>query len=118
MWGGILGVGALFVAVMLALIFRMKQLNLDSDPNRLTVLFCVFVLLQFWNLFNAKCFGSSGSVFSRLGDSKTFLAIAATILGMQVVFVQFGGRIFRTVPAESEGVGADSCLDIPRFLGR
>ncbi len=98
MWGGILGVGALFVAVMLALIFRMKHSASDSDPRWLTILFCVFVLLQFWNLFNAKCFGSGGSVFRRLGDSKTFLAIAGTILGMQIVFVQFGGRIFRTVP--------------------
>jgi len=98
MWGAIFGVGAIFVAVLLSLLFWMKQANLGSDLNWLTVFFCIFVMLQFWNLFNAKSFGSSDSVFSHLMDNKAFSLIAATILVMQIVFVQFGGRIFRTVP--------------------
>ncbi len=98
MWGAIFGVGAVFIAVLLALLFWMKQANLGSDLNWLTIFFCIFVMLQFWNLFNAKCFGSSDSIFKHLADNKAFSLIAATILIMQIVFVQFGGRLFRTTP--------------------
>ena len=98
MWTGILGVAVIFVTVMLSLLFWMKHSNLGSDMRWLTILFCIFVLLQFWNLFNAKCFGSHDSIFKHLFDNKAFVMIASTILVMQIVFVQFGGRIFRTVP--------------------
>lgn len=98
MWAGILGVAAIFVTAMLSMLFWMKHSNHGSDMRWLTILFCVFVLLQFWNLFNAKCFGSNDSAFKHLFDNKAFLLIATAILVMQIVFVQFGGKIFRTAP--------------------
>ncbi len=55
-------------------------------------------MLQFWNLFNAKCFGLKESAFASLGENKGFLAIAAIIFFGQILMVQFGGDFFRTVP--------------------
>ncbi len=55
-------------------------------------------MLQFWNLFNAKCFGLRQSAFAKVSRNKGFLAIAAAILIGQILIVQFGGSIFRTVP--------------------
>ena len=63
-----------------------------------TILFTAFVLLQFWNLFNAKCMGRTESVFPGLANNPSFLAVAAATLGGQVLLVQFGGEVFRTVP--------------------
>jgi len=56
------------------------------------------VLLQFWNLFNARCFGRGHSAFHGLGGNPSFLAIAAAILVGQILIVQFGGEAFRTLP--------------------
>jgi Ca2+-transporting ATPase len=56
------------------------------------------VLLQFWNLFNARCLGQSYSALSKLSENKGFLAIAASIFVGQVLIVRHGGQIFRTVP--------------------
>lgn len=64
----------------------------------LSLFFSTFVMLQFWNLFNAKCFGINESVFSHLWSNLNFLAIAAIVFVGQVLMVQFGGEVFRTVP--------------------
>jgi P-type Ca2+ transporter type 2C len=68
------------------------------SPKELSVFFAVFVLLQFWNLFNARCLGLQQSAFTGLSQNKAFLAIAATIVVGQILIVQFGGSAFRTVP--------------------
>jgi Ca2+-transporting ATPase len=64
----------------------------------LTIFYSVFVMLQFWNLFNARRFGDSRSAFAGLGDNKLFLLIALAIVAGQVLIAQFGGAIFRTEP--------------------
>jgi Ca2+-transporting ATPase len=64
----------------------------------LSIFFAVFVLLQFWNLFNARCLGLTQSALSGIFDNKAFVAIASTILIGQILIIQFGGNIFRTVP--------------------
>jgi Ca2+-transporting ATPase len=64
----------------------------------LSLFFTIFVLLQFWNLFNARCLGLTRSAFSGLGENRSFLLIAAAIFVGQVLIVQFGGEVFRTVP--------------------
>lgn len=64
----------------------------------LTVFFTTFVMLQFWNLFNARCLGQSRSAFHGLTRNKAFLWIAGIILVGQLLLVQFGGEIFRTTP--------------------
>lgn len=76
----------------------MKQKKSPERNYDLSIFFTVFVMLQFWNLFNAKCFGLRQFAFAKLFRNKGFLAIAATILVGQILLVQFGGSLFRTVP--------------------
>lgn len=76
----------------------------------LSVFFTSFVLLQFWNLFNAKYFKTSRSllqdivgVFRRDREVKTsfsasFVYIALVILLGQVVIVTFMGEMFNVSP--------------------
>lgn len=98
----IFGAGALFLIVLLGLILYGRSSGLlfnDPTPTRgSTILFTVFVLLQFWNLFNAKAFGHQGSVIPTLGNNPSFLVIVVVILAGQILLVQFGGQVFRTVP--------------------
>ncbi len=98
----VFGVGALFLGVLVALTLYLLASGQLENPDEAsrggTVLFTVFVLLQFWNLFNAKCMNRAGSVFPTLGNNPSFLLIAAAILVGQVLIVQFGGGVFRTVP--------------------
>lgn len=68
------------------------------SPRELSIFFCVFVMMQFWNLFNARCLGSNRSAFSDLKGNKIFLVIALIIFIGQVLVSQFGGKVFRTVP--------------------
>ena len=63
-----------------------------------TLFFTFFVMLQFWNLFNAKSFESDYSGFSRLRDSKVFFLTAAIIIVGQVLIVIFGGEMLNVVP--------------------
>ncbi len=67
-------------------------------PYELSLFFSTFVMLQFWNMFNAKCFGLKESAFSSISKNGSFVAIAALIFVGQIVMVQYGGAVFRTVP--------------------
>jgi Ca2+-transporting ATPase len=92
----------LFLGVLIALILLLRHGNIlatDNTPSRgSSILFCVFVFLQFWNLFNARCFGSQRSAFVGLKNNPAFLGIVAVIFIGQVLMVQLGGRVFRTLP--------------------
>ena len=59
-----------------------------------SLFFTIFVMLQFWNLFNAKSFLTGKSAFQQLGESKEFLFIVMLIFIGQVLIVQFGGAMF------------------------
>lgn len=59
-----------------------------------SLFFTIFVMLQFWNLFNAKSFLTGKSAFHQLGESKEFLFIVMLIFIGQVLIVQFGGAMF------------------------
>lgn len=64
----------------------------------LTQFFTVFVLLQWWNLFNAKALFSRHSALKNLTSSKGFLLVMAMIALGQWIIVSVGGTMFRTVP--------------------
>ena len=102
MAGLILKTAAAFLAVFIGMLFFMKHNTTAGEallsPRELSIFFCVFVMLQFWNLFNARCLGSSRSAFSGLMKNKIFLLIAAVIFIGQVLVVQFGGKVFRAIP--------------------
>ena len=67
-------------------------------PYELSLFFTTFVMLQFWNMFNAKCFGLRESAFSNISKNASFIVIAALIFVGQILMVQYGGSVFRTVP--------------------
>lgn len=60
--------------------------------------FTFFVMLQWWNLFNAKSFMTGKSAFKGIVKEKTFLLIVAIILLGQVLIVSFGGAMFNVTP--------------------
>ena len=82
-------------------IFIAIQYGLSPDETQ-TVFFTVFVLLQWWNLFNARTMGSSHSAFYRLWECKGFLFVLFLILAGQWLIVTLGGQMFRTVPLSLE----------------
>ena len=94
MWRKILGWGALFVLVLMPYLLFLPQIG----EKGLTLFFSIFVMMQFWNLFNARALGAEGSAFRGIGKNRQFLGIAAAILVLQIVIVQCGGEFFRTVP--------------------
>jgi Ca2+-transporting ATPase len=73
-----------------------------NTPEHLTVFFTFFVLLQFWNAFNARTLGSRRSAFQGVADNPWFLLILAAILVGQVLIVQLGGGVFRVTPLPLE----------------
>lgn len=82
-------------------IFLAIQYGLAPDEAQ-TVFFTVFVLLQWWNLFNARMLGSSHSAFHKLWRCKGFLIVLGLVLAGQWLIVTFGGQMFRTVPLSLE----------------
>ncbi len=101
MMRGIGIIGGLFFVVMFAMLWYFERVA-GVDAVELTIFFCIFVMLQWWNLFNAKQLGSSHSVFRRLWTCKGFLLVLVLVLLGQWLIVTFGGKIFRTVPLPLE----------------
>ena len=96
---GILTCGILFFVFSLAfLIWCERRGTAGIDVHELTIFFTTFVMLQAWNLFNAKSLGSNHSAFRRLYADRGMLFVLLLILVGQWVIVTFGGKMFRTVP--------------------
>ncbi len=93
----ILFVGLSFVVILSVLLFFFTE-NGSINPYNLTRFFTVFVMLQFWNLFNAKAFATGKSAFHGLSKNIGFLIVVFVILTGQYLIVEFGGEVFRTVP--------------------
>ncbi len=100
MAGHILITAAFFLAVLLTFLAVITTNGQGEDIRIQTIFFSTFVLMQVWNLFNAKCFGGFRSVFPRLFNNPAFLLIVGGILVGQIVIVTIGGRVFRTVPLD------------------
>jgi len=115
MWAGILGMGLFFTILLTALLLFFQHYDVSSltsfgnltakatAADRLTpyegsVFFTLFVMLQFWNMFNAKAFRTGRSAFHRLRDCRGFLFVALCILLGQVLIVTFGGPMFSVQP--------------------
>ena len=95
----ILFAGFLFFAVMFVFLLYCEFHRTDGvDPRELTWFFTTFVMLQFWNLFNAKALGSQHLALRHLFWNRGLVLVLVLILLGQVLIVQFGGRMFRTVP--------------------
>lgn len=96
---GIMFCGLVFFAMLFAmLIYFSNERGGDVDTHQLTIFFTTFVMLQFWNLFNAKTLNSHHSTFRRLYADRGLLLVLLLIVAGQWLIVTFGGRMFRTVP--------------------
>ena len=112
MAASIFGVGILFTAGLLALLVYFQHADINSLTGGLppfgaydglndyehSLYFTIFVMLQFWNMFNAKAFMTGKSAFKGLGSCTWFIAIAFIILLGQVLIVEFGGAMFNVTP--------------------
>ena len=97
-------VGAVFVAVQVALLVWMSS-NGGLTPYRQSEFFTFFVMLQFWNMFNAKAYLSGSSAFKGLLENKSFLLVCLVIVLGQFLIVTFGGKMFNVVPLTAESWG-------------
>ena len=97
-------VGAMFVAVQVALLLWMSS-NGGMTPYRQSEFFTFFVMLQFWNMFNAKAYLSGSSAFKGLLENKSFLLVCLVIVLGQFLIVTFGGEMFNVVPLTAESWG-------------
>lgn len=115
MCASIVGVGLVFLILLVDLLFFFQYFCVDSIDALLTLrfhsngvgelttyelslFFTVFVMLQFWNMFNARAFMTGHSAFHNLLSSKGFLWIALVILVGQYLIVTFGGAMFSVTP--------------------
>lgn len=94
----ILGIGITFTVLLLGMMYYFTNEQGDISRYDLSVFFTTFVMLQFWNMFNAKAFLSGGSAFKNLKGSAGFLIVMLIIPIGQFLIVEFGGDVFRTVP--------------------
>lgn len=98
MRNNIFGVGLGFLAILMGLLVYFKNLPGGMDTHHLTVFFTIFVMLQFWNLFNASVFGTNHSIFKDASHALGMLGVALIILVGQIIIVSCGGKVFRTEP--------------------
>ena len=118
---GIFGVGGLFVLLLFGFIQYFKNEEITSltqfsvidyfahffhfgsfqsglSAYELSLFFSIFVMLQFWNMFNAKAYRTGKSAFAGIGNSKGFIMIALAIIVGQLLITTFGGAMFSVTP--------------------
>lgn len=98
--------GGLFLLISLAMLLYFEQ-DGEVSNYELSIFFSTFVLLQFWNMFNARTLGGYSSAFYKIRENKSFILIAFIILALQIVIVEIGGEFFRT-----ESIGLVNWLKI------
>ena len=116
---------------------NMDKIKSHLSGYELGVFFSIFVMLQFWNLFNAKYFRTDRSLIQDIADiflhpqrvkesySAGFLWIALVILLGQIVIVTYGGTMFNVAPLTASDWGWILLItspvliipDIVRFIG-
>lgn len=117
MWVSIIGVGGFFFLLLVGLVFLFDnyEINHFSDllslsscaqtgeftPYELSMFFTIFVMLQFWNLFNARAFQTGHSAFN-LKNCSGFITIVCAIFFGQILIVTVGGEFFNVTPLAIE----------------
>ncbi len=111
MWRGIIGTGLAFTLLLLGMLWVLEGADVTSltnwawlstlgeGPRALTryeesIFFTMFVMFQFWNMFNARAYKTGRSAFHNLRQCRGFLLVMMLILAGQVILVSFGGRMF------------------------
>lgn len=110
MGSGILGVGIIFTTILLGICIFFQHSDINSlmdilngnatwgannglSAYELGLFFTIFVMLQFWNLFNAKAFMTNDSAFKGISwkNTKWFIIIAIVIFAGQVLMTEIPG---------------------------
>lgn len=121
----IFGVGIAFVVILMGVLYYFHA-QTGLTPHDLSWFFSFFVMLQFWNMFNAKAFMEGRSAFANPKESKSFLFVALLIIIGQYLIVTFGGEMFNVVPLSLKDwgiiIGSTSLVlwigEIARGIGR
>lgn len=96
---GVLFCGIVFFLVMFALLVYCERRGKGGvDVHELTMFFTTFVMIQFWNLFNAKALMSHHTAFRHFLKDKGMILVLVLVLVGQWIIVTFGGEMFRTTP--------------------
>lgn len=66
----------------------------------LTELFAVFMVINWWNIFNIRVFGKNRSIFHGIFNNKMFVWGSIIMLLGTILIVQFGGEVFSTRPLD------------------
>lgn len=91
----IIGVGCSFFVLLLFLLYTYERHGWSLYEQ--SMFFTIFVMLQFWNLFNARAYATGGSALILRG-CKGFLFIALLVFFGQILIVSLGGRMFNVTP--------------------
>ena len=95
MWWSILVTGGIFTALLLVVLWHLEKGGMPLYD--LSLFFTTFVMLQFWNMFNARAFQTGQSAL-RLKGCRGFNFIAGCIFIGQILIVTFGGQMFNVTP--------------------
>lgn len=104
----IIGVGGCFTVLLLGILLYFQHNDITSlttlpmtfgaydglTDYEISLFFTIFVMLQFWNMFNAKAFMTGRSALSRIRECRGFLIIALVIFLGQIFIVECGGQMF------------------------
>ena len=94
------------IRIFFSEMFSLEKKSLHLSGKEMGVYFSIFVLMQFWNLFNVKYFRTNNSLIGDIIDlfcnrqrvkesyNKYFLLITAVIILGQIVIVTFAGNVF------------------------
>lgn len=111
----ILSIGLLFTFILLAFYYLFENYDVvslfalvDTDialqeqrglsAYEISLFFTIFVMLQFWNMFNARAIATGHSAFHEISSCRGFVFIVALIFFGQILIVELGGAMFNVVP--------------------
>ena len=108
----VIATGMIFGVVMIGLLYLLEHASISSTsdllhpilqaykyltPYELALFFTFFVMLQVWNLFNARAFATGRSAL-HLAHCGEFVMILLVIFFGQIAIVSVGGEFFNVVP--------------------
>lgn len=111
----ILSIGLLLTFILLAFYYLFENYNVVSlsaltdtgfmlqkqrglSAYEISLFFTIFVMLQFWNMFNARAIATGHSAFHGISSCRGFVFIVAVIFLGQILIVELGGAMFNVVP--------------------
>ena len=113
MWANILSVGLIFTVLILGLAYVTNTYDIKSladllnlsalapqsgvSPYERSLMFTLFVMFQFWNMFNARAYLTGASALHFKGCN-SFVSIAVVIVLGQIAIVTLGGTMFNVAP--------------------